>query len=85
MLKIEQKRRENPAPLGLVNDLDRDTLTGTLGYGADQSTDLLCNAALTADHFAHVLGSHAKLQNHLTVLIELRDADLIGMIHRDCP
>ena len=79
---MKKAQGESPAPLALVNDLYRDTLTGTLGYGADQSTDLLCDAALTTDHFAHVFWSYAQLQNRLTVILKLGDGDLIGMIHQ---
>ena len=52
----------------LVNNIYRDLLTHALGAGADQGPDLLGNAALTADHLAHVLRGDTQLQRHLLVL-----------------
>ena len=40
------------------------------------------NAALAADHLAHVLGGHPKLQNGLTLALVLGDRHRVGVIHQ---
>ena len=73
------KAQEFPAPYYLVYDLNRDTLTGPLGRGANQNTDLFGNAALTTDHLSQILGCYAQLQNGLTFALSFGHNNLFGM------
>ena len=49
----------------LVYNIHRSLHAGALCVGADQGTDLLGNAALTADDPAHILRGHTQLQRQL--------------------
>ena len=48
-----------------VNNIDRYFLSGALRIGADDCTDLFGDAALTADHLAHIVGRNVQLQRQL--------------------
>ena len=50
-----------------VNNIDRYFLSGALRIGADDCTDLFGDAALTADHLAHIVGRNVQLQRQLVL------------------
>ena len=61
-----------------INNIDGNLHAGTLGIGADDSPDLLCDATLTADDLAHVVGGDTQLQRQLLIALHLRDGDGSG-------
>ena len=65
-----------------VNNIDRYFLSGALRIGADDCTDLFGDAALTADHLAHVIGGHPKLQDGLTFALVLGDRHRVRVVHQ---
>ena len=64
----------------LINDLDGNLLPIALGNGLDDGADVLGNAALTADHLAHILGGHPQLQDSRLAL-HLSNGDGVGIVH----
>ena len=70
-MKIEAAQR---AASISINNIDGNLHAGTLGIGADDSPDLLCDATLTADDLAHVVGGDTQLQRQLLIAM-LRPPD----------
>ena len=64
-----------------VNNIDRYFLSGALRIGADDCTDLFGDAALTADHLAHVLLGNRKLEDAHIPAHLLQHDDLVGIVH----
>ena len=62
------------------SNIDRYFLSGALRIGADDCTDLFGDAALTADHLAHIVGRNVQLQRQLVRSLLLRHRDLIRML-----
>ena len=79
MISSKPHTKTPPAPYGaggvshdltgcafpLVYNIHRSLHAGALCVGADQGTDLLGDAALTADDPAHILRGHTQLQRQL--------------------
>ena len=79
-MKIEAAQR---AASISINNIDGNLHAGTLGIGADDSPDLLCDATLTADDFAGICLSYAYFDEHRTHFgVGRFDAYRIGVVNQ---